>query len=171
VPLSFARTAGGLTVSAPASGNIAPPGYYMLVIKNTAGVPSVASWIQVGTTSTVVGAPAMARPATRALRVLIAGRIGLRRARSHGLTITLQLPSGRRVVRVRLFRVLPRARRHLLATTLRHAQGAGTLRVTLRSSALRRALRPGRYELQVASGSGPRRLGPPVRRTFTIVRR
>jgi Domain of unknown function (DUF1929) len=43
VPLTFQVVAGGLNVQAPASGNLAPPGYYMLFIVNTKGVPSVAS--------------------------------------------------------------------------------------------------------------------------------
>lgn len=47
VPLSFTQGAGSLSVSAPANGNLAPPGYYMLVIKNAAGVPSVASWLRI----------------------------------------------------------------------------------------------------------------------------
>jgi hypothetical protein len=46
VPLTFTRAAGTLTVTAPANSNIAPPGYYMLVIKDTQGVPSVAKWVQ-----------------------------------------------------------------------------------------------------------------------------
>jgi hypothetical protein len=28
--------------------NIAPPGWYMLFVVNAAGVPSIASWVQVG---------------------------------------------------------------------------------------------------------------------------
>lgn len=35
-----------LKVAAPANGNLAPPGYYMLFIISDAGVPSVASYIQ-----------------------------------------------------------------------------------------------------------------------------
>jgi hypothetical protein len=42
VPLSFTAATGTLTVTAPTSINIAPPGYYMLFIINSAGVPSVA---------------------------------------------------------------------------------------------------------------------------------
>jgi hypothetical protein len=42
VPLSFTAGNGTLTVTAPANINIAPPGYYMLFIVNSAGVPSVA---------------------------------------------------------------------------------------------------------------------------------
>jgi hypothetical protein len=47
VPLSFTQTTGGLTVTAPANANLAPPGYYMLFIVNSAGVPSVAPFVQV----------------------------------------------------------------------------------------------------------------------------
>jgi hypothetical protein len=54
VPLSFTAGNGSLTVTAPANINIAPPGYYMLFIVNSAGVPSVAPIVNVS------GAPAMA---------------------------------------------------------------------------------------------------------------
>jgi hypothetical protein len=47
VPLTFSQTAGGLTVTAPSNGNIAPPGMYMMFVINTNGVPSVASWVHV----------------------------------------------------------------------------------------------------------------------------
>jgi hypothetical protein len=47
LPLNFQQTAGGLTVTAPANANLAPPGYYMLFIVNSAGVPSIAPIIQV----------------------------------------------------------------------------------------------------------------------------
>jgi Domain of unknown function (DUF1929)/Bacterial Ig domain/Kelch motif len=48
VPLSFSVGSGTLTVTAPANGNMAPPGYYMLVLKNGAGVPSVARFVRLG---------------------------------------------------------------------------------------------------------------------------
>jgi hypothetical protein len=48
VPVTFQQTAGGLTVSAPTSAVLAPPGYYMLFIVNGNGVPSVAPIVQVG---------------------------------------------------------------------------------------------------------------------------
>jgi hypothetical protein len=47
VPLAFQQVAGGLTVTAPLNGNLAPPGYYMLFILNTNGVPSVAPFVQI----------------------------------------------------------------------------------------------------------------------------
>lgn len=48
VDLSFSGSGTTLTLTAPANGNVAPPGPYMLFILNDAGVPSVASWVQVG---------------------------------------------------------------------------------------------------------------------------
>lgn len=48
VGLSFANQGDGtMLVNAPANGNLAPPGYYLLFLVNSAGVPSVASWVQV----------------------------------------------------------------------------------------------------------------------------
>jgi hypothetical protein len=46
IPLSFTAGSGQLTVSAPANANLAPPGYYMLFIVNSTGVPSVASFVR-----------------------------------------------------------------------------------------------------------------------------
>jgi len=47
VPLTFSAGAGSLTVQPPASGNIAPPGPYMLFLVDTNGVPSVAAMVRV----------------------------------------------------------------------------------------------------------------------------
>jgi hypothetical protein len=46
VRLNFMAGAGVLNVTAPPNGNIAPPGYYLLFILNSAGVPSVAKFVQ-----------------------------------------------------------------------------------------------------------------------------
>ncbi|MBX9257884.1 AbfB domain-containing protein [Desmonostoc muscorum CCALA 125] len=48
VPLSFSKSGTTLNVTAPANANLAPPGYYMLFLVNSAGVPSVSKIIQVG---------------------------------------------------------------------------------------------------------------------------
>lgn len=48
VPLSFTAAGGSLTAQSPANANIAPPGYYMLFIVNSSGVPSVAPFIRIG---------------------------------------------------------------------------------------------------------------------------
>ena len=44
--LSFSQTAGGLTVTAPLSENLSPPGYYMLFILDDNGVPSESKVVQ-----------------------------------------------------------------------------------------------------------------------------
>ena len=48
VPLDFTAQTGSLTVQTPVDGWTAPPGDYMLVIENSAGVPSVAEWVRIG---------------------------------------------------------------------------------------------------------------------------
>ena len=48
VDLPFSAGSGELTVTGPASPQHAPPGYYMLVIVDTKGVPSVMPIVQVG---------------------------------------------------------------------------------------------------------------------------
>jgi len=60
VGLSYTATdAGDLTVNAPPNSNIAPPGYYLLFLLNSAGVPSVASFVQVtaGSDFTITTSP------------------------------------------------------------------------------------------------------------------
>jgi len=47
VPLAFTAGGGSLTVQAPANGNLAPPGYYMLFILDANGVPSVAAIMKI----------------------------------------------------------------------------------------------------------------------------
>ena len=48
VLLPFTRGEGTLTVTAPTNANWAPPGYYLLFVVNSSGVPSVAPWIRIG---------------------------------------------------------------------------------------------------------------------------
>ena len=45
--LHLSGSGGTLRVTAPPNGNHAPPGWYMLFLVNSTGVPSVASWVQV----------------------------------------------------------------------------------------------------------------------------
>ena len=45
--LGFSQTTGGLTVTAPQSPNLAPPGHYMLFILNSNGVPSIAKIVRI----------------------------------------------------------------------------------------------------------------------------
>jgi hypothetical protein len=48
VDLDFSVAGESLSVNAPATQRIAPPGYYMLFIVTSTGVPSIASWVHVG---------------------------------------------------------------------------------------------------------------------------
>jgi len=48
IGLTFTAGTGVLTAKAPANGNLAPPGYYLLFIVNTQGVPSVAKFVHLG---------------------------------------------------------------------------------------------------------------------------
>jgi hypothetical protein len=56
VGLSFTAGSGTLNVTGPPNSNVAPPGYYMLFIFNTSGVPAVAKFVQL-TTSGSAPAP------------------------------------------------------------------------------------------------------------------
>jgi hypothetical protein len=65
--LQFQAGAGKLTVTAPDSPNLCPPGHYMLFILSKAGVPSVAKMIQIQATvapATLATKPLMAVEAT-----------------------------------------------------------------------------------------------------------
>ena len=46
VGLSFTVESDTLHVTAPANGNLAPPGYYLLFVLNSAGVPSVGRFVR-----------------------------------------------------------------------------------------------------------------------------
>ena len=48
VGMSFTSGSGSLNVTAPPNSKIAPPGYYMLFLINNNGVPSVATFVQLG---------------------------------------------------------------------------------------------------------------------------
>jgi hypothetical protein len=48
VGLTFTAGPGVLNAKAPANGNLAPPGYYLLFILNAQGVPSVAQFVRLG---------------------------------------------------------------------------------------------------------------------------
>ena len=52
VGLNFTKGSGVLTVTGPPNGNIAPPGWYMLFLLNSSGVPAVAKFVQVSLTPT-----------------------------------------------------------------------------------------------------------------------
>ena len=64
LPVRRRADGSGYDVSAPASVNAVPPGYYMLFLVDTSGRPSVARWVRLaaGATSAPVAAPATQTP-------------------------------------------------------------------------------------------------------------
>jgi Domain of unknown function (DUF1929)/Kelch motif len=48
VDCTFSAGSGSLSATSPPDSNHAPPGWYMLFLVNSSGVPSVASWVKVG---------------------------------------------------------------------------------------------------------------------------
>jgi hypothetical protein len=57
VPLSFSTAGSTLTVTGPPNGGVTPPGYYMLFVVDSAGVPSVAKIVQVAKSPAPVMSP------------------------------------------------------------------------------------------------------------------
>ncbi|HEY1305657.1 MAG TPA: galactose oxidase-like domain-containing protein [Vicinamibacterales bacterium] len=57
IQLSFTSAAGVITATAPPHGNVAPPGYYMLFILNSAAVPSVARMVRLSADAPANQAP------------------------------------------------------------------------------------------------------------------
>lgn len=54
IDLSFTATASGFSVTGPADGNVAPPGWYMLFAIDSDGVPSVAKWVHVAAPTVII---------------------------------------------------------------------------------------------------------------------
>ncbi|MGD9695190.1 MAG: galactose oxidase-like domain-containing protein [Thermoleophilia bacterium] len=127
VELAVSPAAGGLVATAPPSGGVAPPGWYMLFALDAGGVPSTAGWIHVGPdlvppfgSSPPTAAPdppgggAQGTPDPPVARKRVAVRVLSPRARLSGRTlrVTLTLRAGGRAkVTARLTRAGIPARR------------------------------------------------------------
>jgi hypothetical protein len=114
-------------------------------------------------------AGATARAALRVSGLTLARRISISRARSRGLTVAMTLPRGTQVVRLAVYR----SRNGLasgrpLARVLKLPTRSGDYVVHLRSRALLRSLRPGRYAVQVTPGRSLDNRGRTSSLAFTI---
>ena len=89
VPLSISPVTGGVGAVAPASGNIAPPGYYMLFLVNAQGVPSVANWVRLD--------PGAAPPPAATLQFSAAGYSVSEAAATATINVTRSGASGQAV--------------------------------------------------------------------------
>ncbi len=110
-----------------------------------------------------------ARSALRVSGLTLARRISISRARSRGLTVAMTLPRGTQVVRLAVYR----SRNGLasgrpLVRVLKLPTRSGRYVVHLRSRALLRSLRPGRYAVQVTPGRSLDDRGRTSSLAFTI---
>ena len=64
VELSFTSGSGVVTATGPPNGNIAPPGYYLLFVLNSAGVPSIANFVLLTTSPNQAPTASIDNPAT-----------------------------------------------------------------------------------------------------------
>jgi hypothetical protein len=123
----------------------------------------------------VVGRPApsgaVAAENARALRVTglsVAKRISVRRVRTRGLRIAMQLPRGTAVVRIAVFRRRgDRTQGPAVARALRLPSASGRYAVTLRGRALQR---PGRYLVRVTPGRDLDDRGATSAAAFSVTR-
>ena len=102
--------------------------------------------------------------------VTLARRISVTRLRVQGLRVAMRVPSGVDKIRYALYKARdgkPAGR--ALARGSRTVR-PGTYRLTLRTRALLRKLRPGRYVLQVTAGRDAGALGRTSTVTFTVTR-
>lgn len=70
---SFSQAAGGINVTAPSNGNLAPPGHYLLFVLNGSGVPSVGKIIQLSGTAPPPPPPAGLKLASLSPHSAVAG--------------------------------------------------------------------------------------------------
>jgi hypothetical protein len=110
-------------------------------------------------------------PALRLRSLFVSATLGRHRVRREGLRFVMRVPAGTEVVRVRVVAVRGRLARRVVWDGLRLVPRAGTLSMRLQAVALRRALGPGRYLLEVTPGYARRALGGATSRPFRVVRR
>jgi|1186.fasta_scaffold08118_2 hypothetical protein len=188
VDVSFAPTKAGdlsATLSVPSDSAGSPHGVALSGRGDAPAAAGGAGSAAGGTTTTTVitqlipvagrpAASAVAATRARALRVSglsLARRISVNRARDRGLRVAMNLPSGTQVVRLAVFRARNgRAQGSALARAVRLPSKSGRYAVTLRSRALLRSLRPGRYLVQVTPGRSLDDRGATSTAAFTITR-
>ena len=163
VPLASAPTADGLNLTSPANVNVAPPGYYMLFVVNSDGVPSVARWVRIGTPDPNGGGdlpPVVDPPAPQPVTPIPAPRPKVlkavewlkvashQRLRKGYVVAYLGLAQNNSVVRASLLQApghSSRAKSRVLARTVLKGQRAGTIKIVVRLRG--RSLAASRHQL------------------------
>jgi hypothetical protein len=109
----------------------------------------------------------------RALRLgvlLVPSALSRHRVRREGVRFVMRVPAGTELVRVRVVALRGRVARRVLSGGFRLVPRAGMVAMRLQAPALRRALRPGRYRLEVTPGYSRRALGATTTsRPFRVV--
>ena len=88
VPLSFTQANGSLSVQSPANPNIAPPGFYMLWLVNSSGVPSVAQMIQVTGSAPVDTQPPTVAITAPAVGATVSGTVAVSASASDNVGVS-----------------------------------------------------------------------------------
>ena len=116
-----------------------------------------------------------APPAPLAQIAGVAAKVSATTLTTRGITVTGIGAQGTRIVRVRMFRLVPVAKTNrrtpvLLFTRFQPA-APGAFRITLAPAKLRQLLRPGSYRIELTPGTSRTTLGRPTSRTFRVVAR
>jgi hypothetical protein len=137
VEMSFTTNSGAVTVTAPPNGNIAPPGYYMLFLLNSAGVPSLANFVQI--TSVPPDFAISASPSSQTVPPGNATTYNVTVSASNGFNSSVSFSiSG-----------LPSSATGTLSPSSVQGSGSSTLSITTSS-----ATPPGSYPLTITGTSG-----------------
>ena len=166
---------GGITLQAPASGNEAPPGYYMLFVLDANGTPSVARFVllrdEPDATPTPTPTPTVTVSPTPtpvpALRLRLAARAPrlavLRRTRRLSVALTVSTPAT-----VRLFSTLERHGAFATTRVLQLGTGRRTLVLRPTPAARRRLAKLHRVTLRLGATGRPRAGGPAQRAVLRL---
>jgi chitobiase/beta-hexosaminidase-like protein len=176
-PLSVTASQTVRAVAVDPAGNVSAASTLPFTILGSApggggSLPTVITQVVPGVGGASAGG--VAGTGARALRVnglTLARRISISRAKARGLRVAMVLPSGTRVVRLAVFRARdgqPSGR--ALTRVLRLRNASGRYVVTLRGRALLKALKPGRYVVQVTPGRDLDDRGRASLAAFTITR-
>jgi hypothetical protein len=137
VGLQFAASSGSsLNVTAPADGNLAPPGYYMLFLVDSAGVPSIATWVQVQPATT-----GLSLAVTPTSRSVVQGK-------QTSYTASVTVPAGSPPISFSVSGLPAGAAATFTPATL-SASGSTTMKVTTSSMTP-----PGTYPLTISASNG-----------------
>ncbi len=162
IPLDFTKGSGSITATAPSTVNIAPPGYYMLFLIDSNGVPSVSRMVRFtgeeappqppATSGSATAAPP-ASPASPAEPTTPARSSAL--ARLRGAIAAGTVTAGRQLVRRKLGRLLARGVR-LSGRTPEAGRVTYTLVGRLRSgrvtiAAVGKRVRAGAYSVKLTA--------------------